>query len=185
VGVTPGKVKAARAHRFVLSPVRGGDAAARRRSVIDDECPVVGGVYGEDMQRGEMKGEVRRTVNLVHGAWGGDSLRKGSAAAFPHDSDGSPVTAMDEMQRGGTEGVVWLLGEGERRKGRKETTMMTRWPFYRGAVGSKGWEGRVSRPKPGHTEATKEGKGSPAPTSERAMVGIGPEPAGAGGRHAR
>jgi hypothetical protein len=46
----PGKVKAVGAHRFVLSPVRGGDAAAQRRSVLNAEAPVAlisGGVILE------------------------------------------------------------------------------------------------------------------------------------------
>jgi hypothetical protein len=42
----------------------------RRRSVIDGESPVVDGVCREDLQRGEMKGEVRHTINWVHGTWG-------------------------------------------------------------------------------------------------------------------
>jgi hypothetical protein len=52
----------------------------------------------------EVTGEVRRTVNRVHGAWGGGSPRKLSAAMFPHDfgtAGGAPVLAMDEMQGGG------------------------------------------------------------------------------------
>jgi hypothetical protein len=47
--VTSGKVKAAGAHRFVLSPMRGGDGVGRQRSVVDSESPVVGGVCGEDL----------------------------------------------------------------------------------------------------------------------------------------
>jgi hypothetical protein len=49
-GRWPGKVKAVGAHWFVLTPVRGGDAAARWHSVIDGEAPVVlvgGGVVLE------------------------------------------------------------------------------------------------------------------------------------------
>jgi hypothetical protein len=48
--VTPGKVKAVGAHPFVLSPVRGRDAAPWRRLVIDGESSVVGVVHGEDLQ---------------------------------------------------------------------------------------------------------------------------------------
>jgi hypothetical protein len=45
-----GKVKAVGAHRFVLSPVRGGDATAQRRSILNAEAPVAligGGVILE------------------------------------------------------------------------------------------------------------------------------------------
>jgi hypothetical protein len=101
--VTSGKVKAVGAHRFVLSPMRGGDGAGRQRSIVDSESLVVGGVRGEDLLRGEIKGEVRLTVNRVHSAWGGVSPRKESTTAFPHDSnevDGSLASTMDEMQRG-------------------------------------------------------------------------------------
>jgi hypothetical protein len=51
-----------------------------------------------------MEGEVRRTVNRVHGAWGGGSLRKGSATAFPCDSgeaSGSPVVGFGQEAMGG------------------------------------------------------------------------------------
>jgi hypothetical protein len=59
---------------------------------------------GGVLQRGKMKGEVRRTINRVYGPWGGGSPRKGSAVVFPHDSS---EPAMDEMQgRGRTEGVA-------------------------------------------------------------------------------
>jgi hypothetical protein len=70
-------------------------------------------VCGEALQRGEMKGEVRHTVNRVHGAWGGGSPRKGLTTAFPHDSSeagGSPTPTMDEMQRGehrGCRATLW------------------------------------------------------------------------------
>jgi hypothetical protein len=74
---------------------------------------VAGRVHEEDLQQGEMKGEVRLTVNRVHGTWGGGSPRKGSAAMFPRDSGdagGSPAPTMDEMQReehGGYHASLW------------------------------------------------------------------------------
>jgi hypothetical protein len=70
---------------------------------------------GGFLKQVEVTGEVRRTVNQVHGAWGGSSPRKVLVAAFPHDSGkagGAPTPVMDEMQRGGTEG-----GGGERKSG--------------------------------------------------------------------
>jgi hypothetical protein len=103
--------------------MRGGDAAARRCSIIDGESPVVLIGCGGFLKQVEVTGEERRTVNRVHGAWGGGSPRKVSTVAFPHNSGevgGSPAPAMDEMQRGGdTESVVRLLGGGERWEGIK------------------------------------------------------------------
>jgi hypothetical protein len=66
-----------------------------------------------------MKGEVRCTVNRVHGAWGGGSLRNGSATPFPRDSgeaSGSPALTMDEMQRGAQRVSRSSLAEEKREK---------------------------------------------------------------------
>jgi hypothetical protein len=109
---------------------------ARWHSVIDDESLVVCSVRGEDLQRGEMKGEVRHTVNQVHGTWGGGSPRKGSTMVFPRYSDeagGSPTDGFGQEARrhGGCHAASWHQRKAE--GGEKR-----RWPFYRGTVGSRG-----------------------------------------------
>jgi hypothetical protein len=74
------------------------------------------------LQKVLQKGEVKRMVDRVHGAWRGGSPRKGSAVVFPCDfgeAGGSPTLVMDGMQRGRMEGVMHLFGGGERREGRK------------------------------------------------------------------
>jgi hypothetical protein len=65
---------------------------------------------GVFLKQVEVMGEVRRTVNLVHDAWGGGSPRKVSSVAFRRDSDearGSPASAMEEMPKGGGGVAPW------------------------------------------------------------------------------
>jgi hypothetical protein len=156
--------------------MRGGDAAARRCSIIDGESPVVLIGCGGFLKQVEVTGEVRRTVNRVHGAWGGGSPRKVSTVAFPHNSGevgGSPAPAMDEMQRGrDTESVVRLLGGGERWEGIKYWAR--RWQCEQCVCGGVQYGVR-------HAAG---GKGGPAPET-RVVPAPGRQRLGRGGRTQR